>query len=89
MNAVLALAPRLRRAGGRDDRLTTALAVAAFTVTTALTLSVIGGLLGFLGRNDHPVGAYQKELAPAYVVFARVALLVLLIGSVVGLKAVS
>lgn len=79
MNAVLALAPRLRRAGGRDDRLTTALAVAAFTVTTALTLSVIGGLLGFIGRSDHPVGAYQEELAQSYVIFAWVAVVLLIV----------
>lgn len=79
MNAVLALAPRLRRAGGRDDRLTTALAVASFAVTTALTLSVIGGLLGFIGRQQDPVGAYQEELAGSYVIFAWVAVVLLIV----------
>lgn len=79
MNAVLALAPRLRSAGGRDDRLTTGLAVAAFTVTTALTLSVIGGLLGFIGRDRNPVGAYQEELSSSYVLFAWVAVVLLIV----------
>lgn len=79
MTAVLALAPRLRRAGGRDDRLTTALAVASFAVTTALTLSVIGGLLGFIGREQDPVGAYQEELASSYVIFAWVAVVLLIV----------
>lgn len=79
MNAVLALAPRLRSAGGRDDRLTTALAVAAFAVTTALTLSVIGGLMGFMARDRNPVGAYQEELSASYVIFAWVAVVLLIV----------
>ncbi|GIG26680.1 FtsX-like permease family protein [Cellulomonas denverensis] len=79
MNAVLALAPRLRSAGGRDDRLTTALAVAAFAVTTALTLSVIGGLMGFMARDRNPVGAYQEELSASYVIFAWVAVVLLMV----------
>lgn len=79
MSAVLALAPRLRRAGGRDNLLTTGLAVAAFAVTTALTLSVIGGLLGFMGRNDHPADAYQREMAGAYVMFAWTAVVLLIV----------
>ena len=54
MNAVLALAPRFQRAGGRDARVTTGLAVTAFAVTTGLTLSVVGGLLGFMGRAAQP-----------------------------------
>ena len=51
VNAVVALAPRFQRAGGRDARVTTGLAVTAFAVTTGLTLSVVGGLLGFASRG--------------------------------------
>jgi len=79
MSAVLALVPRLRHAGGRDQRLTTALAVTAFAVTTALTLSVIGGLLGFLGRADHPATAYLRLMGPDYVVFAWTAVVLLVV----------
>ena len=79
MSAVLALAPRLRRAGGRDQRLTTALAVAAFAVTTALTLSVIGGLRAFLARADHPTTAYLRLMGPDYVVFAWTAFVLLVV----------
>ncbi|QZN85836.1 FtsX-like permease family protein [Cellulomonas sp. C5510] len=79
MSAVLALAPRLRSAGGRDGRVTTALAVAAFAVMTALTLSVVGGLMGFLGRAAHPVGEYQRENAESYVVLAWTALVLLVV----------
>ena len=79
MSAVLALAPRLRRAGGRDSRLTTALAVAAFAVMTALTLSVIGGLLGFAGRAADPADAYQRANGDTYVVFAWTAVVLLVV----------
>ncbi|MGV8967409.1 MAG: FtsX-like permease family protein [Cellulomonas sp.] len=79
MIAVRALAPRLRRAGGRDQRLTTALAVAAFAVATALTLSVIGGLLGFLGRSEHPTTPYLRTMGPNYVIFAWAALILLVV----------
>lgn len=79
MRAVLALAPGLRRAGGRDGRLITGLAVAAFAVMTALTLSVVGGLLGFLGRADAPVGAYQRENAEFYVILAWIAVVLLVV----------
>ncbi len=79
MSAVLALAPRLRSAGGRDGRVTTTLAVAAFAVMTALTLSVVGGLMGFLGRAAHPVGAYQRENAESYTVLAWTALVLLVV----------
>ena len=41
MNAVLGLLPRFQRAGGRDARVTTGLAITAFAVTTGLTLSLI------------------------------------------------
>ena len=57
MNPVVALAPRFQRAGGRDSRVTTALAITAFAVTTGLTLCVVGGLLGFITRADEPAGA--------------------------------
>ncbi|RMI08883.1 FtsX-like permease family protein [Cellulomonas triticagri] len=79
MRAVLALAPGLRRAGGRDSVLTTSLAVTAFAVMTALTLSVVGGLLGFLGRAAEPVGAFQEENAEFYVVLAWTALVLLVV----------
>ncbi|WP_407345580.1 FtsX-like permease family protein [Pengzhenrongella phosphoraccumulans] len=79
MIAVRALAPWLRRAGGRDQRLTTALAVTAFAVSTALTLSVIGGLLGFLGRAEHPTTAYLRTMGPDYVIFAWAALILLVV----------
>jgi hypothetical protein len=79
VRAVLALAPGLRRAGGRDQVLTTALAVAAFAVMTALTLSVLGGLLGFVDRAAHPVDAYQRENGGFYVVLAWTAVVLLLV----------
>jgi hypothetical protein len=79
MRAVLALAPGLRRAGGRDQVVTTALAVAAFAVMTALTLSVIGGLLGFLDRAAHPVGRYQRENGDFSVVLAWTAVVLLVV----------
>lgn len=79
MSAVLALAPRLRRAGGRDGRLTTALAVSSFAVMTALTLSVVGGLLGFAGRAADPADALQRELGDSYVVLAWTAVVLLVV----------
>jgi len=79
VSAVLALAPRLRRAGGRDSALTTALAVAAFAVMTALTLSVVGGLMGFQGRAAHPADSYQRENADSYVILAWTAVVLLVV----------
>jgi hypothetical protein len=79
VSAVLALAPRLRRAGGRDDLLTTALAVTAFAVMTALTLSVVGGLLGFMGREADPVTAYDRENGSFYVLLAWTAVVLLVV----------
>jgi hypothetical protein len=79
VRAVLALAPGLRRAGGRDSVLTTALAVAAFAVMTALTLSVVGGLLGFLDRAAHPADAYQRENGDFYVILAWTAVVLLVV----------
>lgn len=79
MRAVLALAPGLRRAGGRDSVLTTGLAVAAFAVMTALTLSVVGGLLGFLERAADPVDAYQRENGDFYVILAWTAVVLLVV----------
>ncbi len=79
MSAVLTIGLRLRRAGGRDDRLTSALAVAAFAVTTALTLSVIGGLHGFIGRDAHPADVYQREIGGSYVLFAWTAVVLLVV----------
>jgi hypothetical protein len=79
MSAVLAIGFRLRRAGGRDDRLTSGLAVASFAVTTALTLSVIGGLMGFIDRAAHPTDAYLRELGDTYVLFAWTAVVLLVV----------
>ncbi|QTE29246.1 FtsX-like permease family protein [Pengzhenrongella sicca] len=79
MRTIRALLPLLRRAGGRDQRVTTGLAIAAFAVTTALTLSVIGGLLGFIDRAANPVGAYQELNATQYVGLAWAALVLLVV----------
>jgi len=56
VRAVRALSPLLRRAGGRDARITTGLACTAFAVVTALALSVVGALLAFQARAAEPVG---------------------------------
>lgn len=79
MNTVVALSPRLLRAGGRDARLTSALAVTAFAVSTALGLSVLGGLLGFAHRAAHPTTPYLRDYGSQYVVFAWVALVLLVV----------
>ncbi|HEY0215106.1 MAG TPA: FtsX-like permease family protein, partial [Cellulomonas sp.] len=79
MSAVLALAPRLRHAGGRDQGLTTALAVAAFAVTTALTLSVLGALTAFQARADHPANALQDDVGDTYVILAWTAVVLLVV----------
>lgn len=79
MNAVLTLAPRLRRAGGRDGRVTTGLSIAAFAVTTALALSVIGGLLGFMARAARPADQLQRELGDAYIICAWTAVVLLIV----------
>ncbi|MFC8192444.1 FtsX-like permease family protein [Cellulomonas sp. NPDC057328] len=79
MNPVLALAPRLQRASGHDGRTTTALAVTAFGVATALALSVLGGLLGFMDRAAHPADAYQREYGSFYVTLATTAAILLLV----------
>lgn len=76
MTAVLALVPRLRRAGGS---LTTALAVAAFALTTAFALSVLGGLLGFLARAQDPPAPFDRADASPYVLLAAVAAVLLLV----------
>lgn len=79
MNAVVALAPRFQRAGGRDARVTTALAVTAFAVTTGLTLSVVGGLLGFMGRAERPVAPGEVDDGSLYVSLAWVAVVLLVV----------
>lgn len=76
MRAVLALAPRLHRSGGT---LTTGLAVAAFALTTAFTLSVLGGLLGFVARADDPPAPFTRMDAGPYVVLAAVAAILLVV----------
>ena len=79
MNAVLALAPRFQRAGGRDARVTTTLAITAFTVTTGLTLSVVGGLLGFIGRAAQPLAPGELDDRSLYVSLAWVAVVLLVV----------
>lgn len=76
---VLALAPRLQRAGGRDSRTTSVLAVAAFTVSTALTLSVVAALLGFMARAEHPATALEREVGGFYVMLAVAATILLVV----------
>jgi len=78
-NPVLALAPRLQRAGGRDGRTTTALAATAFTVSTALTLSVVGALTGFVERAAHPVTELEREAGSFYDVLAVTATILLVV----------
>ena len=79
MNTVLALAPRFQRAGGRDARVTTGLAITAFAVTTGLTLSVVGGLLGFSSRAALPVPEGQADDASVYVILAWIAVVLLVV----------
>ncbi|WP_129339838.1 FtsX-like permease family protein [Cellulomonas endophytica] len=79
MRAVLALAPRLRRAGEDRSVTPTALAVAAFAVTTALTLSVVGGLRGFVAREADPPSWLDASMAPTYVILAWVAVVLLVV----------
>lgn len=79
MRAVLALAPRLRTAGGSDTRLTTVLAVVAFAVTTALSLSVVGGLLAFVGRAAAPRNDFEALNAESYVGLAWIAVVLLIV----------
>ena len=79
MNPVVSLAPRFQRAGGRDSRVTTALAVTAFAVSTGLTLSVVGGLLGFITRADEPLAAGENDVRSLYEILAWVAVVLLVV----------
>ena len=79
MNTVLALAPRFQRAGGRDARVTTALAITAFAVSTGLTLSVVGGLLGFAARADLPLAPGEQDVRSLYETLAWVAVILLVV----------
>lgn len=83
MRAVLALAPRLRGAGGASSEgrrpTVTALAVLAFAVTTALALSVLGGLLGFVGRANQAVAPAAPDDAGVYVILASTAVVLLVV----------
>ena len=79
MNTVLALAPRFQRAGGRDARVTTALAITAFAVSTGLTLSVVGGLLGFAARADLPLAPGEQDVRGLYEILAWVAVILLVV----------
>nr|WP_202628100.1 FtsX-like permease family protein [Cellulomonas sp. APG4] len=69
----------MRTAGGSDTRLTTGLAVLAFAVTTALTLSVVGGLRGFMARAANPTSQYEVDYAEPYVWLAWIAVVLLLV----------
>lgn len=73
MRSVLALAPRLHPGGS----MTTVLAVVAFAVTTAFGLSVVGGLLGFIGRAEHPVSPDLADMSGTYVTLAATAVVLL------------
>ncbi|WP_315096024.1 FtsX-like permease family protein [uncultured Cellulomonas sp.] len=79
MNPVVALAPRFQRAGGRDSRVTSGLAITAFAVTTGLTLSVVGGLLGFADRAALPVPPGQDDLRSLYLSLAWTAVVLLVV----------
>lgn len=79
LDPVLALAPRLQRAGGRDSRTTTLLAVTAFAVSTALTLSVVAALLGFVERGAHPSNELEREVGGFYVMLAATATVLLVV----------
>ena len=79
LSPVVALVPRLQRAGGSDARRTTALAVGAFAAMTALALSVVGGLLAFSDRVDAPGLAVPEGQRGLYVMFAWTALVVLVV----------
>src|SRR3954471_9378378 len=79
MNPVVALAPRFQRAGGRDSRVTTALAIAAFAVTTGLTLCVVGGLLGFIARAHEPLAAGDNDIRSLYEILAAFAVVLLVV----------
>lgn len=82
LGTVRALAPVLLRAGGtsgmRHQARGTALAVLAFAITTALALSVLGGQRAFTVRAamDDP---FQKEWGDLYIVFAWVAVILLMV----------
>ncbi|MCL3859597.1 FtsX-like permease family protein [Actinotalea sp. K2] len=86
MRAVLALtwarpgASLLRGTDGRGGRAqvtTTALAVLAFAIATALTLSVIGGLMAFMERAEDPPAPLGGDDAGTYVILAWVAVVLL------------
>lgn len=79
MNPVLSLAPRLQRAAGRDGRVTTALAVLAFAVTTALTTSVLAATLAFAERAEHPTTPFERDAGDTYVLLAVIATVLLVV----------
>lgn len=86
MNTVLSLAPRLaaeRLRGARGGGVLDALAVVAFSISTWLTLTVVGGTWMFVTRWQNPSAAIMEvyemepgaagELLQAYVVLAVIA----------------
>lgn len=82
MRTVAALV-QLQRSAPRDPgrwRPTPALlAVVAFAVTTALGLSVIGGLRGFLRRAAEPTTSFMADQGDAYVILAWIAVVLLIV----------
>lgn len=73
--------PSGRRRGdaGRPQLTTGLLAVLAFAVTSAFALSVVGGLLGFMGRAADPRTPVMTALADTYVLFAWIAVVLLVV----------
>lgn len=59
------------------QRLTIALTLTAFTVTTGVLLTVLGGLHAFLGRGDTGIGSFYVVLAETATVILMVPILTL------------
>jgi hypothetical protein len=68
-----------RRAASRRSVTPAALAVLAFAVATAFGLSVVGGLMGFIGRAAEPANLYMEEYASGYVILAWIAVVLLFV----------
>lgn len=67
------------RAPDGGTRLVTVLAVVAFAVTTALALSVAGGLHAFQVRAARPASIQMADLAGTYVILAWIAVVLLVV----------
>lgn len=78
--AAAASSSATRTSGGAGGRLTPGvLAVVAFAVTTAFAVSVVGGLMGFLGRSEAPTTPFMADYAESYVILAWVAVVLLVV----------